>query len=333
VLFTWGQIGAAVRAAGHDRKATEHQYEAARQLALRETATAFYNLLLAIELEKVARDSVEQRRRHLDETERKYHLEVATDFDVLAARVSLTNAQPTLTQAENSIRITKDRLRYYTGLQGEFDISGSLHSTLNSSYSVDEVIETAKAKRPEVAFYYSRVGAFEELVKVVKGGNKPRVDLRGNLGWSSFRGSGFDIPEGERWDLGIFFTYPFFDGLRTKGRVIQAEAQRNITELELKRLFDNIALEARGAINRLYEAIEIVKGLEATSLQAERLLAMAEDGYRHGVKTKLEVDDAELNLTTARSNLAQARREYLLARTFLFWIMGEDLLDALTNNI
>jgi len=40
------------------------------------------------------------------------------------------------------------------------------------------------------------------------------------------------------------------------------------------------------------------------------------------VKTKLEVDDANLNLNQARVNLAQARRDYLVANLNLRYAMG-----------
>jgi HAE1 family hydrophobic/amphiphilic exporter-1 len=44
---------------------------------------------------------------------------------------------------------------------------------------------------------------------------------------------------------------------------------------------------------------------------------MAEKGYEYGVKTKLDVDDVELNLVQARGNLARAKRDYLVAHVNL----------------
>jgi hydrophobic/amphiphilic exporter-1 (mainly G- bacteria), HAE1 family len=56
--------------------------------------------------------------------------------------------------------------------------------------------------------------------------------------------------------------------------------------------------------------------------QAERLLAMAEQGYELGVKIRLEVEGAELNLVQARGNLAQARRDYRVSLVNLAWATG-----------
>ena len=329
-LFTWGQINAAIKAATYDKKSAEEQYREAKQLAMREAATSFYTLLLTFELEKVARDNVSQKERHLDEAERRQHMEVATDYDVLAARVALTNARPQLIRAENDIRLAKDRLRYFMGIDGDFTVSGSLVCRPSSPESLTAVLETARANRPEVAYIKSQEGMFTELVTVAKAGDKPRLDFKGNAGWTRDDNVDFEYP-GYRLDAGVYLSFPLFDGFRTKGKVIQAKSRLSTTQLEMLKLLDNIALDARSALNRVDEAVQIVKGLEAETDQAERLLRMAEAGYRHGVKTKLEVDDAESNLLTANTNLARARSEYLIARTRLLWIMGEDLIKTLGN--
>jgi outer membrane protein TolC len=59
---------------------------------------------------------------------------------------------------------------------------------------------------------------------------------------------------------------------------------------------DPISLQVRDASNAMKEAGEIVKALSGTVTQAERLPYMAEKGHEYGVKTKLDLDDAQLNL-------------------------------------
>ena len=70
------------------------------------------------------------------------------------------------------------------------------------------------------------------------------------------------------------------------------------------------------------ETGEVVRAITGTVGQAERLLALAEKRYEYGVKTKLEVNDANFNLNQARFNLAQARRDYLVANLNLRYAMG-----------
>jgi len=49
---------------------------------------------------------------------------------------------------------------------------------------------------------------------------------------------------------------------------------------------------------------------------------MSEKGYRYGVKTKLDVDDAETNLIRAQYSHIRAMRDYLAAQVNLKWAMG-----------
>ena len=49
---------------------------------------------------------------------------------------------------------------------------------------------------------------------------------------------------------------------------------------------------------------------------------MAEQGYSLGVKTQIEVEDAQLNVRAAEGNLARARRDYRVALVNLDWVRG-----------
>jgi len=51
-------------------------------------------------------------------------------------------------------------------------------------------------------------------------------------------------------------------------------------------------------------------------------LSLSEKGYELGVKIRLEVEDAELNLQQARGNLSRAWRDYRAAKVNLLWVMG-----------
>lgn len=49
---------------------------------------------------------------------------------------------------------------------------------------------------------------------------------------------------------------------------------------------------------------------------------MAEKGYEYGVKTRLDVEDAQLNLLQVKVNLSRGKRDYLIARVNLEWVTG-----------
>ncbi len=321
-LFTWGQVSAAIRAATVGLQSADEQLRVFRQAASRDVSAAFTDVLLARELHSLARHSLEQRKRHRDEARRKFQAGVATDYDVLAAEVSVENALPETIRTENQIRTARERLRFLLAMEsGEVDAAGTLAAEFTPVRSYEEAFALARARRPDLADLRHRVGVARELVVLADAQDKPRIDLRGSYGWNYLEQPNL-YADGPSWGVGIQLSYPFFDGLRTRGRVAQAKSDLKRVEIDAAKQIDAIALETREAVNNLGEAELIVRSLSGTVGQAERLLAMAEQGYELGVKTRLEVEDAELNLRQARGSLSRSRRDYIVARVNLDWVMG-----------
>lgn len=327
-LFTWGKIGAAIRAAQVGLKTADEQLRLSRQAAYRDVSTAFYDILLAKELHTLAEENLAQKQRLQNEARRKYEAGVATDYDVLAADVAVENARPEVIHSDNTIRTARERLRFLLALGvQEIDAAGSLASALEPPRSYDEALAVATAKRPELADARLRIGIYSELLTIASAENKPRLDLKGGAGWHwldvSGAGAGQHLrADGAAWNVGAYLTFPFFDGMRTSGKVVQASSDLRTKEIETAKLLDSIALEVRITSDAVRESTEIVQALTGTVKQAERLLQMAEKGYEYGVKIRLEVDDAQLNLLQARGNLARAQRNYQAAQVEYNWAMG-----------
>jgi outer membrane protein TolC len=320
-LYTWGQIGAAIKAAKFGIASAEDQLRTFRQAALRDVSAAFYDALMAKEFQYIAIQNLEQKMAHLDQARRKFSAGVATEYDVLAAQVAVENARPDAIRTENAVRTSRDRLRFVLGVAEDVDATGSLENSGAAVPGYDETIETALKKRPELSDLRNRVGFSSELIKVAQAGNKPRVDFRATGGYRILT-SGHEDYDGKTWTVGLALTFPFFDGFRTKGRVAQAKSDVTTVKIEEAKAIDSISLQVRDAINTVNESDGVIRALTGTVTQAERLLQMAEKGYEYGVKTRLDVDDAELNLTSARGNLARAKRDNLVARVNLAYAAG-----------
>jgi HAE1 family hydrophobic/amphiphilic exporter-1 len=321
VVFTWGQVGAAIRAAKLGFGVADQQLRRFRQAVTKDVTTAFCDVLVARELARIAEEDLAQKQRHLDETTKRQLAGTATDYDVLAAQVAADNARPSVIRAENAVRSARQALGFVLAERGEVDATGTLVVPVEPVPTYETVLARAIANRPELGETVQTRGVYGELVTIAKANNKPRVDF--SAAWGKRR---IDLPSmgssGSVWDAGLFASVPLFDGWRTKGLVAQAESDlMRLTFDELK-LRDSFALEVRTALDAVREASEIVTALAGTVTQAERLLFLAEKGFELGVKTRLEVQDAELNLATARANLARAQRDYRVARVNLDWVSG-----------
>ncbi len=327
-LYTWGKVSAAIKAAEVGLKTAEQQLRLFRQAAFRDVSIAFYDVLLSKELYRLAQENLAQKERHFLEAKRKLEAGVATDYDLLAAEVELENARPELIRSANAIKTGIERLKILLGAgqNEEIDVAGRrIEAKPDEPSNFEQSLRIAMEKRPELADQRLRIAIHEQLVSIAAADDKPRLDLKGSAGWRRLEMSdaGADrISDGTAWDIGVYLTFPFFDGMRSKGRAIQAESDMRSSQLEEQKLKDSIALELKTAYFALAEATEIITAMSGTVRQAKRLLEMSEKGFEYGVKTRLEVDDAQTNLLRAESNLARAARDYLVAEVNLEWAMG-----------
>ena len=321
VVFTWGQVGAAVRAAKLGFDYSDHQLARFRQAVARDVTVAYWNVLAARELTRIAEDDLAQKTRHLDETTKRQGAGTATDYDVLAAQVAVDNARPAIIRAGNAVRLAREQLRFLLAETQEVDVEGTLSAVVDAAPAYDEVLARALVNRPELGVIDTQQGIYAELIKIARAGDKPRVDF--SAGWGK-RSLGLKTlsSSGTTWNAAIVATIPLFDGWRTKGRVAQAKSDLATISLEELKLREGISVEVRNALNAVHEASELLAALGGTVTQADRLLFLSEKGYELGVKTRLEVQDAELNVRMARANLAAAQRDYRVARANLEWVAG-----------
>lgn len=328
-VYTWGKLNAAIRAAEVGLKTADEQLRLYRQGAYREVVAVYYDILLSRELSNLAQENRSQKLRHLDEATSKFSAGVATDYDVLAAEVAADNTQPEAIRAENGIRMARERLRFLlAGGNEDIDVAGTLETpavdhALPASYG--EALQIADKRRPELKDLRLRIKIYDELITIANADNKPRLDLKGGAGWhwTSLNDPGPALDaNGAAWNIGLYLSFPFFDGFRTSGKVTQARSELRSKQIEETRLLDSIALEVRQAEFSYRESAEILKALSSTVKQAERLVQMAEKGYEFGVKIRLEVDDAQLNMLQARSNQARAQRDFRVAQVNYLWSMG-----------
>jgi hydrophobic/amphiphilic exporter-1 (mainly G- bacteria), HAE1 family len=322
-LFAWGKVGAAIRAAKEGFGTAEEQLRLYRQAAFRDVSVSFYDVLLSKEFMAIARQNLEQKKRHLEEARHKYAAGVATDYDVLAAEVAVENARPDVIRAENLVRDSIDKLRFLLALEGgSLDVTGSLETSDITDVPVYETVyKTALEHRPEVLDLRHRSNIAKEIITIVSAEDKPKLEFKGGYGWKGFEIGDMTL-NGKAWNAGLYLTFPFFDGLRAKGKTAQAESDLNSLKIDEAKLADSISLQAREALNAVCESKEIVDALSGTVAQAEKLLYLSEKGYEFGVKIRLEVEDAELKLEQAKGNLSRAWRDYQTARANLLWTMG-----------
>ncbi|HSL22868.1 MAG TPA: efflux RND transporter permease subunit [Vicinamibacterales bacterium] len=320
-VFTWGQVGAAIRAARVGFRYADAQLRRFQQGVARDVSAAYHDVVVAKALVGIAAEDIAQKQRHLDETRRKVTLGAATDYDVLAAEVAVENARPALIRGENAVRSSRERLRWLLAEGAALDVAPPPALVLEPVPAYEDVLARALQNRPELAELAYQRDIYREFISIEQAAGRPRVDFTAGFGKRQL-GLPSISSTGTSWTAGLFATVPLFDGMRTRGRVAQARTDLSRASIDELKARDGVALEVRTAVDAVREATELVNALAGTIRQAEKLVFLAEKGFELGVKTRLDVQDAQLNLVLAKGNLARAERDYRVARVNLEWVAG-----------
>ena len=118
---------------------------------------------------------------------------------------------------------------------------------------------------------------------------------------------------------------PILNGTQTYANISQAQAQQLITEETLRQTRRATSLTIRSALLDLDTAREVIALSNDNILASEENLRLAEERYRVGSGTLLDVIIAQEALARAKSDLAGSQYDYLIAQATLDGALGGGL--------
>lgn len=320
--FSLGPARAAARLA---RRASAAQVEAARVEVTLQTRMAYYQVLLDRALVRVQEQALAQARDRLAQVEAFREAGTASEFDLLTARVEVDNLRPGLLEARNDLELDRDRLKRTIDLPLETPLQ--LTDTLADAASpprLDAVVDEALRSRPELQGQQTRVRLQEENLASEDLSYLPSLNLTAALE-RRVSSDEFAPPQrdfAQAASAGVSFSLPLFDGRARAGRIQQAEAALRGERIRLRRTREAIRLEVEQAHQTLRTAAERIAASRANVRRAERALEIAQTRFANGLSTQVELNDAELAVTRARSNFVQARYDWNVARARLDAAVG-----------
>jgi len=159
-----------------------------------------------------------------------------------------------------------------------------------------------------------------------RGGHLPTVDLIGN--YAKNTGCTFTTCGDTRsTSVGVQLNMPLFQGGAIQSKWREAEANREKAKQDLESARRNVALQARQAYLGVASGIAQVQALQQALKSSESLLEASKLGQEVGVRTSLDVLNAQQQLFSTRRDLYQAQYNYLVSHLRLKAAAG-NLLEA-----
>ena len=334
VIYDFGKTGNNLDAARFGARSAETEVDRVVQEVVLNVKQAYYSLLQADKLLKVARQTHDQTESHLRKAEAFFRAGSKPRFDVTRAEVDVNNARLGLINARNNVRLRTISLYNAMGTAPGGDIA--TEDTLAppaAAPSLDEVQAEALRNRPELLKIETEIQSAEARVRAAQSGYRPTLSANGAYNWAhgtsettfppGILGSGeFSSHIGDSWNAGLMLSLPLFEGGMTSGKVAEARANRYSFEAQRDTLRQNILLEVSQTHADLESAAARIAVMDSSLKSARESLELAEGRYQAGVGPSIEVTDATVAAARAETDHIQALYDYQLAAARLAKAMG-----------
>lgn len=309
-IYDFGKTTAQVDIQSLNLDASRSDLSGVSDVVIFNVKQSYFSVLKAKRTRDVAEQTVGQFVRHLEQAKGFFEVGTKPKFDVTKAEVDLSNAKLNLIKAENARRMATASLNNALGIPEapEYLIEDNL-SFQKYAITFDEALEKAYKNRPDLTALLARKAAAEKAITLAEKGYYPY--LSGNAAYSR---SGENFPLNNGWSVGATISFPIFSGFLTRSQVEEARANFNTLRANEETLRQSILLEVRQAYLGLTEAEERIVNAELTVRQATENLEIANGRYAAGVGNPIEVTDAEVSLSNAKTEHISALYDYRVSR-------------------
>jgi outer membrane protein len=321
LLWDFGQTSGHWRASQAAASGQELSQQATSRTIALTIRAAYFNAVGAKALVTVARDTLGNEQRHLEQVRAQVEVGTRPPVDLVQERVNLANAQVRLIQAENGYATARIQLEQAIGATdlGPWEIAEEVLPPVQGEDAAPEILlQEALASRPEIASGEAQIRAQELTVSAIEGGYGPSVGVQAGVSEIGPRAS--DLNTG--WNAQVFLTWPLFQGGLTRGQVREARANVSSLQAQLELQKQQVRLDVEQARLGVRAAVASLGAAQDASQAAREQLTLQEGRYQTGVGSIIELSDAQVALTTALGQLVQSQFQLAVARSQLLRALG-----------
>jgi len=282
---------------------------ASQDLVLR-TATAYFDILRARANLTNIRTLKSAVTRQLEQAKRNFSVGTATITDQREAQARYDQVIAQELRFVNELQVSTYALEVLTGAAMEGEPAGLQLPVVISPPAPSNVnawVAQAYRTNLEARRAQQNLSIAETEIRLQRAGHAPTLDAVGRL-VEDFQGSGvFGVQTELRTGIiGLQLSIPIYQGGSISSRTREALALHERASKELEDIRRSVALTTReaylGVSTGIAEVSALRQAVESTQLQVES----SKLGYEVGVRTAVDVLNAETLLAAARRDLIQA---------------------------
>ena len=310
----------------------------ARDEVAMNTMAAYFDVVYYTGAVEIAREQLATSRKELEQVRMHYELGDKAPADVAEIEAQVANYDYMLTQQQNNLDLARIALRkvmnYPQGEPLEVNTEVNIDGIMVGE-PLSQVLEYALEYNPKVRSAEMNNRYYKINYSTAKGRYLPSISLSGGYSTNYFT----DLGDGARYDhffrqlynnrgsyIGMAMSIPIFSGL-----------SRRVSKHKAKLSFDNAMLQheetMRTLENEVTKTYQEMQNYGKQYVQGQKKVHANELAYRsvsqkfaEGMVSVIELQTAANNLLQARSELLQARLQYIIKCRMVDYYNGEPLI-------
>lgn len=290
---------------------------------------AYFACLLAKDVFEVYKSVYENALENLEQTQRKYNAQKASELDLARSKTSLANAIPNVFDAENSVILSLWQLKAVMGvdLDENIDVLGRL-----SDFGEDMLTALVPEGMPELDANSTmrqlsiQADQLTASIKAQQYASLPSLALSFSYSINAMAND-YNFSE-YRWSpssyVGLSLQIPIFAGGKRYNAVRQARVQAAELDIQREETERQLKIAVRQYLNTMDTATKSYSSAASAVESAQKAYDIASMSYNVGKNTLTDLNDAQLALTQARLSESQAIHSYLVAKANLESTLGAD---------
>ena len=308
------------RSEAHNVEAARYTYQSARDLVIHVAATVYITALAASARADSARAQQETAQTLYNQALDLKQAGIIAGVDVLRAEVQLNVETQRVTAATNDFEKSKLQLARLIGLPvgQRFSLDANLPEIPTIDMSIEESVQRAYAARADYQAALARVRAAESARQAIVGEQLPSVHVNSDFGDIGLSPS----DSHSTFSVAGIVSIPIFQGGRTQGRLIQADADLRNRRNEADDLKASIYYDMQIAFLDLQATSQQLQVATKARDLASQQLTQTRDRFAAGVASNVEVVQAQESVALANEQFISSQYGYVLAKGALIRGIG-----------
>ncbi|MEH0016704.1 outer membrane channel protein TolC [Citrobacter portucalensis] len=319
-------------------------YQTDQQTLILNTATAYFNVLNAIDVLSYTQAQKDAVYRQLDQTTQRFNVGLVAITDVQNARSQYDTVLANEVTARNNLDNAVEQLRQVTG--NYYPELASLNVDgfkTNKPQAVNALLKEAENRNLSLLQARLSQDLAREQIRLAQDGHLPTLDLTASTGVSDTSYSGsktntsqYDDSNMGQNKIGLSFSLPLYQGGMVNSQLKQAQYNFVGASEQLESAHRSVVQTVRSSFNNINASISSINAYKQAVVSAQSSLDAMEAGYSVGTRTIVDVLDATTTLYNAKQQLANARYTYLINQLNVKSALGtlnEQDLVALNNTL